>query len=68
MVMMETSLEVLKGVGIVDSIIVNFLLVISWVWLHLSDFYLEVLKDFHFVNKICVVVLFVFFLLCMFSA
>jgi hypothetical protein len=38
------SLEVLKGVGIVYSVIVNLLLVISWVWLPRSGFYLEVLK------------------------
>jgi hypothetical protein len=54
----ELSVEVLKGVGIVYSIIVNFLLMVSWVWLPCSGFTLRCSKVFYFVNKICVVVVF----------
>jgi hypothetical protein len=40
------SLKVLKAVGVVYSIAVNILLVVSLVWLPPSAFYLEVLKGF----------------------
>ena len=55
------TLEVLKGVVIIYSIIMNLLLVIFWVWLHLSDFSLWcVLRVFHFINKSCIVVVWMF--------
>jgi hypothetical protein len=62
------SLEVLKSVGIVYSVIVNLLLVASWVWLPQCDFYFEVLKGFPFRKQnLCCDFVCLFFLLFMFS-
>jgi hypothetical protein len=46
------SLEVLKGVSIIYSITVNLNLVVSWIWLPNSGFFLEVLKGFSLYKQI----------------
>jgi hypothetical protein len=57
------SLEVLKGMRIIYSVIVNLHIVISWVWLPQSGFSLEVLKRFStLLTKSCVVIVLIFFI------